>query len=128
MMHRGTSVCSVVAVSTVDSVVGVQVLSTPHILPLVEDGPIPPPSIPRNFDSHIIRTPSSVVVVEVTTEVTVYPRTVRLATVEESVRSSLLEGLEEEGIAPSPKAYAQGLRAMTQHLAERMRQCGVEVT
>ena len=128
MMYQGTSVRSVVAVPTSDSVVGVQILSASHILPLIKDGPVPPPIIPLSYDRHIIRTPDSVVVVEVSAEMTVYPRTVDLSAVEESVRSSFLDALEEEGISPSPGAYARGLRAMTQRLANRMRQCGVEVT
>jgi len=128
MKYRGTPVCSVITAPTENSVVSVEVLSALHVFSRVKDASTPPPSISESFDRHVVRTSDRVVVVEVSAEMTIYPRTVDFSVVEESVQSSLLAELEEEGVVPTPHAYAQGLKALTQRLVTRMRRYGVKVT
>ncbi len=124
--YRGRPVYGIIAAPANDCVVGVHIGLQSHILPLVET--INPPNIPKFSDQHIIRTEDSVVVVKVQAEITVYPRVTTLIKIEESVRASLLETMEEDGIVPTPEAYARGLRAVVQHVACRMQRCGVEIS
>ncbi len=128
MEHIGQPIRSVVAVSAGDRVVGVHVISQPHILPLIEDGAVPPPVIPKSLQHHIIRTEDAVVVVQVRAEVSSFPRTIPRAAVEARARNGLLKALEEGNIAPTPEDYAEGLKAVTQRLVSQMQGFGVEIT
>lgn len=128
MEHICQPIRSVVSVPMSDCVVGVHVTSQSHILPLIEDGSVSPPDIPTSLVQHIIRTEDTVVVVKIHTEIISFPRFVTHAAIEALARPALLDALEKEDISPSPEAYAEGLRAMTQRLVNKMRGFGVKVT
>lgn len=121
--HRGRPVTGMVSQPAGQYVVGVEVKSRPWVLPLV-DTPSGPPVIPRCRDRHIIRTEDEVVVVDVATRVTTYPRT----TTVEALRKSVQESVDED----SPGAwhlcgYESGIEAMVKRLVRKLRRCGVQV-
>ena len=126
MNHRGSIVQNVVALPVDGQVVGVHVTTSPQVLPVIKDTVLP--VAPDSYARHIIRLPDSVVVVEVKAHMSVYPRNLSLSQVEEVARDSLLEILEKDNVTPTPVAYAEGLEALTQRIAQRMRQHGVEIT
>jgi len=128
MEYFGKPVTSVVAYPIGDCVIGAHVAVQPSILPRIEGGPISPPRIPRCRDRHIIRTETHVTIIEVQAEITAYPREISHEKVGECARTSLLEALEADNMTPTPAAYAEGLRAITQRLANRMREFGVKIT
>jgi len=121
--HRGSSVRNMVAQPVDDYVVGVQVSSRPWILPRVETK-CGPPEVPQCHDRHIIRTSEHVVAVDVTTRVTVYPRSMTM----DEVRASVRETMEEE----EPESLLRdgcevGLEAMVHRLACGLQEQGVEI-
>lgn len=126
MNHRGSIVQNVVALPVDDQVVGVHVASWLQVLPVIKD--IAPPMAPDSYARHIIRLPDSIVVVEVEARMSVYPRKLSLSQVKEAARDSLLGILEKDSVTPTPAAYANGLEALTQRIAQQMRQHGVEIT
>lgn len=128
MNYLSQPIQSVVAVPLDDCVVGVHVISQPHILPLIEDGPVPPPVIPKSLNHHVIRTEDAVVVVKVRAEIVSFPRTIPRAVVEARARNGLLKVLEEDNIAPTPENYAKGLKALTQRLVNQIQGFGIEIT
>ena len=128
MEHIGRPIRSIVAVPVGDRVVGVHVVSQPHILPLIEDGLVPPPVILKSLNHHVIRTEDAVVVVKIRAEIISFPRTIPRVAVEARARNGLLKALEEDNIAPTPENYAKGLKAVTQRLVNQMQGFGVEIT
>lgn len=128
MDYRGSTVRDVVVVPVDDHVVSVHIASRPHILPRIEGGGIAPPCVPGCQYQHIIRTPDSVVVVEVEARVVAYPRTLLFSQIEAAARDALLEILEKDNVVPTPVAYANGLKVLTQRIVRRMQQHGVEIT
>jgi len=128
MEHFGRPISNVVAYPVGDQVIGANVIAQPHVLPLVEVGPVPPPEIPQCCDRHVIRTKTHVTIIEVQVKMTAFPRVISREAVEACARVSILEALEADNLTPTPAAYARGLRAMTQRLANRMREYGVEIT
>ena len=127
MDYQGSTVRDVVAFSVDDHVVSVHVASCPHILPRIEGGKVAPPCIPECQYQHIIRTPDSVVIVEVEVRMAAYPRTLLSSQIEAVARDALLEILEKDNVVPTPVAYANGLRALTQRITRKMQQRGVEI-
>lgn len=127
MDYRGSTIRDVVVAPVDDHVVSVHIASQPHILPRIEGGEVAPPCIPGCQYRHIIRTSDSVVVVEVEARMAAYPRAIPFSQVEVVARESLLEVLEKDGVAPTPAAYARGLRTLTQRIVYQMQQCGVEI-
>jgi len=113
MDWQGETVQDAVVVPVDNHVVGVHIASWPHIIPRVDDGEVAPPCIPGCQHQRIIRTPDSVVVVEVEARMTVYPRTVPFSRVEETAVESYMKTLEEDDVVPTPEAYAKGLKALT---------------
>lgn len=118
---------NIVAQPVDEYVVGVEVSSRPVILPKVENGTVSPPTIPCCSDRHIIRTPDSVVVVEVSARVTVFSRTIPLADVREAIRSESDIILQEEGRLPGSESYAEGLGALTGRLVKQLQDQGITV-
>jgi hypothetical protein len=128
MEHFGQPISNVVAYPVGDQVIGAHVMVQSHVLPLVEVGSVPPPVIPHCCDRHVIRTETHVTIIEVQAKMSAFPRAISHAAVEECARVSILEALEADDVTPTPAAYARGLRAMTQRIANRMRQYGVKIT
>lgn len=127
MDYQGSTIRDVVAVPVDDYVVSVHTASRPHIVSRIEGGEIAPPCIPGCQYQHIIRTPDSVVVVEVEVRTSVYPRIFAFEAVEKIAQKTFLEMLEEDNITPTPEAYAEGLRALTQRIVRRAQLYGVEI-
>lgn len=127
MIYQGNTVHDVVAVPVDDYVVSVHVASLAHIMSRIHGGEVEPPVAPYCQNRHIIRLPDSVVVVEVTVQMSTYPRALPLSQVEVVARETLLEILEKDNVAPTPAAYAEGLRALTQRIVQQMQQRGVEI-
>jgi len=121
--HRGSPVHNMVAQPVDDYVIGVQVSSRPWILPRVET-PSGPPEIPQCHDRHIVRTREHVVAVDVTTRVTVYPRSMTMDEVRASVRETLAE---EEPESLLRDGCEVGLEAMAHRLACGLQEQGVEI-
>lgn len=125
--YQGSTIRDVVVAPVDDHIVSVHIASRPHILPKVEGGEVAPPCIPGCQYRHIIRTPNSVMVVEVEVRTSVYPRIFALEVVEKIAQKSLLDTLEEDNITPTPEAYAKGLKALTQRIVRHAQLCGVEI-
>lgn len=128
MEHRGEITESIVATPVDDYVIGVSIASRSHILPRVEDGVVPIPDVPACCDHHIIRTPESVVVIEINAKITSFPRIMSYSLVGKEVMETTMEALEEEGVKYVPEAYVEALKFLTQRAVQRMRGYGVEVT
>ncbi len=127
MNHRGKAVTNVVSQPMGDYVIGVQVSSRPVILPKIDDFPVKPPRIPRCFDRHIIRTDQGVVIVEVMARVKVLPLTVPFSQLVDAAREELDVALKEEGKQPADKDYTEGLHAIANRMAWKLRKQGVQV-
>jgi len=128
MEHFGSPISNVVAYPVGDQVIGAHVVVQSHALPLIDAGSVPPPMIPKCCDRHVIRTKTHVAIIEVEVKMSAFPRVISHEDVEACARVSILEALEADNLTPTPAAYARGLRAMTQRIANRMRQYGVEIT
>ena len=128
MDYQSKAVQDAVVFPVDDYVVSVHVASWAHVLPRIHGGEVEPPVAPYCRSQHIIRTSDSVVVVEVEARMTAYPRTIPFSQVEVVARETLLEMLEKDNVAPSPAAYAKGLKILTQRIVRQMQQRGVEIT
>lgn len=127
MEHRGKAVMNVVSQPMGDHIIGVQVSSRPVILPKIDNLPVKPPRIPRCFDRHVIRTNQGVVIVEVLARVKVLPLTVPFSELVDAAREELNVALKEEGVQLPAKTYTEGLYALANRMAWKLRKQGVQV-
>lgn len=127
MEYRGKAVTNVVSQPMGDHIIGVQVSSRPVILPKIDDFPVKPPRISRCFDRHVIRTDQGVVIVEVTARVKVLPLSVPFSQLMDAAREELDIALKEENKQPEAQAYTEGLYALANRMAWKLRKQGVKV-